>query len=74
MIIVISGPLPVKLPIKNLLQKNFIAVKDVPWNFRGSPWGQFLNTMITREDMDEIDLSGTKVPKKSATVKLNMPF
>lgn len=26
--------------------------------------------MIRREDMDEIDLSGTKVPKKSATVKV----
>ena len=69
MIIVISGPLPVKLPIKNLPQKIFIAPKDAPWNFRGSPLWQFLNTMITREDMDEIDLSGTKVPKKSATVK-----
>ena len=30
--------------------------------------------MITREDMDEIDLSGTKVPKKSATVKIEMPY
>ena len=50
MIIVISGPLPVKLPIKISPQKNFIAPKDA------------------REDMDEIDLSGTKVPKKSATV------
>jgi len=29
---------------------------------------QFLNTMTTREDMDEIDLFGTKVPRKSATV------
>ena len=27
--------------------------------------GHFLNTMITREDMDEIDLSGTKLPKKA---------
>ena len=26
----------------------------------GSPWGQFLNTMTTREDMDEIDLYGAK--------------
>ena len=69
MIIVISGPLPVKLPIKILPQKIFIAPKDAPWNFRGSPWGQFFNTMITRVDMDEIDLSGTKVPKESATVK-----
>ena len=30
--------------------------------------------MITREDMDENDLSGTKVPKKSATVKIWVKF
>ena len=28
-----------------------------------------MDAMITREDMDENDLSGTKVPQKSATVK-----
>ena len=31
--------------------------------------GHFLNTMITREDMDEIHLSGTKVPKKAQLLK-----
>ena len=30
--------------------------------------------MITGENMDEIDLSGTKVPKKSATVKQNSAY
>ena len=59
-IIVISGPLPVRLPIQNLPKNNFVAAKDAPRNFRKSPWG---------EDMDEIDLFGTKVPNKSATVK-----
>ena len=29
----------------------------------------FLKTMTTGEDMDEMDLVGTKVPNKSATVK-----
>ena len=28
----------------------------------------FLKTMTTPEDMDEIDLLGTKVPNKNATV------
>ena len=62
MIIVISGPLPVKLPIKNLPGKNFIAPNDAPWE-------QFFDTMTTIQDMDEIDLFGKKLPKKSATVK-----
>ena len=31
--------------------------------------GHFLNTMITREDMDEIDLPSTKVPKKAELLK-----
>ena len=74
MIIVTSGPLPAKLPIKILPVKIFIAPKDAPCNFRGSPWGQFLKTMSIREDMDEIDLFGTKVPNKSATVNTNIPF
>ena len=68
MIIVISVPLPVKLPIKNSPKKISIAPKDATWNFRGSPCEQFLNTMTTREDMDEIVLFGTKVPNNSATV------
>ena len=29
-----------------------------------------LDIMTTRKDMDEIDLSGTKVPKQSATVNI----
>ena len=33
---------------------------------------EILNTMITREDMDEIDLLGTKVPKNAQL--LNIPW
>ena len=72
MIIVISGPLPVKLPIKNQPENFFTAPKDAPGNLRGSPWGQFFETMTTREDMDEIDRFGTKVPEKSASVKVSI--
>ena len=36
MIIVISGPLPAELPIKNLPEKNFMAPKHASCNFRGS--------------------------------------
>ena len=31
---------------------------------------EILNTMITREDMDEIDLLGTKVPKKAQLLNI----
>jgi len=34
--------------------------KFAPWNFMGSPLEQFIDTMTTREDMDEIDLFDTK--------------
>ena len=66
--IVISGPLPAKLPIKNY-PKNFLLHQTTRLEISGgSPWGQFLKTMTEPEDMDEIDLFGTKVPDKSATV------
>ena len=65
MIIDISGPLPVKTSDKNLPQKNFIAPNDASWNFRGSPWEQFFDTMTTSQDMDEIVLFGKKLPKKA---------
>ena len=68
MIIVTSGPIPAELPIKILPVKIFIAPKDAPCNVRWSPCGQFLKTVATREYMDEIDLFGTKVSNKSATV------
>ena len=68
MIIVISGPLPAKLPIKILPERIFISPADASPNF----WGQFLKTMTKREDMDEIDLFGTRVPNKSATVKKDL--
>ena len=50
--------------------KIFIAPKGASWNFRRSPCGQFLKTMSISGYMDEIDLFDTKVPNKSATVKL----
>ena len=31
---------------------------------------EILNTMITREDMDEIDLLGTKVPKNAQLLNI----
>ena len=37
----------------------------------GSPWEQFFDTTATSQDMDEIDLFGKKLPKKSATVKIH---
>ena len=50
-------------------RKKIYCTKRCALKFKGSPWGQFLNIIITRVDMDEIDLAGTKVPKESATVK-----
>ena len=48
--IAIFGPLPVKLPIKNLPKKNY---------------SKFFDTMTTSQDMDEIDLFGKKLSKKA---------
>ena len=40
---------------------------------RGSPCEQFFDTMITSQDMDEIDLFGEKLSKKSETVYIFYP-
>ena len=68
--VVISSSLPVKLPIKILFPEICIASKVVPWNFRGSPWGYFFDTVVIHEDISGKQPLGRNLPKSDATVKI----
>ena len=65
---VISGSLPVKIPIKILFPENFIAPKVAPENFRGVLGGIFeIQWCLVLEKLI-LEVLGGKTPSRIATV------
>ena len=71
---VISGPLPVELTVKNHFRKSLFNQKLRIQISGGVLEDSFFYTMVMREAISEKQPRGKKLPKSDATVNITLAF